>query len=111
MNLQVRVRAAGGTWREATRLSHGTAEQIYLLLRVAMAEHLVTTGEPILLLLDDPTVQADRQRTEAIMGVLHRLSADRQIIVFSQEDEVHAWARASLPPEALIELDPAAVPA
>ena len=112
-DLQVRVRAAGGTWRDAVRLSHGTAEQIYLLLRVAMAEHLVTTGEPVPLLLDDPTVQADRQRTEAILDLLHELSADRQIIVFSQEDEVRAWAQANLTgtDDALIHLDPVQIPA
>ena len=36
--------AATGQWRDARLLSEGTREQIYLLLRVAMAEHLVTTG-------------------------------------------------------------------
>lgn len=112
-DLQVRVRAAGGTWRDAVCLSQGTAEQIYLLLRVAMAEHLVTTGEPVPLLLEDPTVQADRQRTEAILDLLHELSADRQIIVFRQEDEVHSWVQANLTGTdgALIQLDSAQIPA
>ena len=32
-SLAVKVRGSGGPWRDAARLSHGTAEQIYLLLR------------------------------------------------------------------------------
>ena len=52
-------KSATGKWREARLLSEGTREQIYLLLRVAMAEHLVTTGETAPLLLDEVTVQSD----------------------------------------------------
>jgi len=112
-DLAVRVRSASGAWRDATLLSHGTAEQVYLLLRVAMAEHLATTGEPIPLLLDEPTAQADRERTEAVLDLLHELSGERQVILFSQEDEVRHWAQASLtaPDDALIHLDPGAMPA
>jgi hypothetical protein len=112
-DLAVRVRSASGAWRDATLLSHGAAEQVYLLLRVAMAEHLATTGEPIPLLLDDPTAQTDRERTEAVLGLLHELSGQRQVILFSQEDEVRHWAQGNLaaPDDALIRLDPGAMPA
>lgn len=112
-DLAVHVRSASGAWRDATLLSHGTAEQVYLLLRVAMAEHLATTGEPIPLLLDDPTAQADRERTQAVLGLLHELSGQRQVILFSQEEEVLSWAEANLtaPDDALIRLDPETIPA
>jgi uncharacterized protein YhaN len=40
-NLRVTVRPRGGEWRAASLLSHGTSEQIYLLLRLAVAKHLV----------------------------------------------------------------------
>lgn len=111
--LRVRVRGAGGPWRDAALLSQGTAEQVYLLLRVAMAEHLVTTDEPAPLLLDDPTVQTDRHRTRALLELLHALSRERQVVVFTQEDEVATWAREQLtgPDDAVVELDPAPVPA
>ena len=104
--LRVQVRASSGHWRDAARLSHGTAEQVYLLLRVAMAEHLVTTSEPVPLLLDDATVQADRQRTHAMLTLLHQVSAERQVVVFTQEDEVRAWAADHLtaPDHALVDL-------
>jgi uncharacterized protein YhaN len=91
--LAIRVKeSATGQWREARLLSEGTREQIYLLLRVAMAEHLVSTDETAPLLLDEVTAQSDGERREQLLGVLHRLAAERQVVLFSHDDEVSAWA-------------------
>lgn len=95
-SLTVRVRDARSRWREADLLSHGTAEQIYLLLRVAMAEILTAGDASSPLLLDDSTVQSDPERTRAILDVLHEVSAEHQVILFSQEDDVTAWAEVHL---------------
>jgi DNA repair exonuclease SbcCD ATPase subunit len=105
-DLQVRVRAPGGVWREADRLSHGTAEQVYLLLRAALAQYLVTTGESCPLILDDPTAYADDARTSAVLEVLHQVRAERQVVVFSHDTNVLAWARNALngPRDKIIEL-------
>ena len=106
-DLSVDVKEARtGQWRDARLLSEGTREQIYLLLRVAMAEHLVTPGEMAPLLLDEVTAQADTERKRRILDVLHELSADRQVILFSHDDEVLAWAADSLaePRDRLIRL-------
>jgi uncharacterized protein YhaN len=106
-SLAIRVKeAATGQWRQARLLSEGTREQIYLLLRVAMAEHLVITGERSPLLLDEVTAQADGARKRELLGVLHRLSEERQVIVFTHDDEVAAWAEAELraPQDALVRL-------
>lgn len=94
--LQVSVCDAGGSWRNAALLSHGTAEQVYLLLRVAMAKHLAITGETCPLIFDDVTVQCDSIRKSAALDLLHAVSRERQVIVFSQEEEVLAWAQANL---------------
>ena len=94
--LLVRVVEASGQYRDATLLSHGTAEQIYLLLRVALAEHLTTPGESCPLILDDVTVQSDETRTRAILEVLRDLAEDRQIILFTQEDDVRDWGEDQL---------------
>lgn len=94
--LKVRVRDAGGRWRNAEFLSHGTAEQVYLLLHIAMAEILTTGGANCPLLLDDSTVQSDPQRTRAMLEVLRDVSTDHQVILFSQEDAVAAWAQGNL---------------
>jgi len=52
----------GQSVRNVQLLSHGTAEQIYLLLRVVLAERLTTAGETCPLLLDDVLVQCDQAR-------------------------------------------------
>jgi len=110
-SLDVWVSGRDGERREAIRLSHGTAEQIYLLLRVAMAAHLTSDGEVCPLILDDVVVHADSRRTRAMLELLHEVSRERQVILFSQEEEVLAWAQATLEAgrDALIRLDEAAV--
>lgn len=87
-----------GQWRQVRLLSEGTREQIYLLLRVAMAQHLVTTGETAPLLLDEVTAQSDGTRKRRLLEVLHGLSTERQIVLFTHDDEVARWADASLDP-------------
>ena len=72
--LKVLVRAPAGRWREADRLSYGTAEQVYLMLRLALAEHLVLPGTSCPLLLDDVTVHADAERTVALLELLRRVA-------------------------------------
>jgi DNA repair protein SbcC/Rad50 len=95
-DLEVQVRDADGRWRHASRLSHGTAEQVYLLLRIAIVEILTNDGANCPLLLDDVTVQSDPVRTQAILDVLHEASADHQIVLFSQEVVVGDWAEQNL---------------
>jgi DNA repair exonuclease SbcCD ATPase subunit len=96
-DLSVDVKEARtGQWRDARLLSEGTREQIYLLLRVAMAEHLVTTDERSPLLLDEVTAQSDPERKRRILDVLHALSTDRQVILFSHDAEVVEWASQAL---------------
>ncbi len=96
-DLSVRVKeAASGRWRPALLLSEGTREQIYLLLRATMAQQLATTGETAPLMLDEPTAQADADRKRRLLEVLHELSAERQIILFTHDDDVIDWAAGAL---------------
>jgi len=91
--LNVRVRSDAGDWRDAVHLSHGTAEQVYLLLRIAMVDHLTAaSSESCPLLCDDITAHCDSVRTGAIMDLLHRMSQARQIIVFAQQPSIVRWA-------------------
>ncbi len=94
--LEVRIQVQDGTLRPAVLLSHGTAEQVYFLLRLALAQHLARIEETCPMIFDDATAQSDRVRKEAIMRCLQTISRERQVIVFSQEDEVLAWAQQHL---------------
>ncbi len=108
-DLMVRVSGDGGRLRDATLLSHGTTEQIYLLFRVAMASLLTkASGETCPLLLDDVTVHCDSERQTAILNLLQKISCERQVILFSQEPETLAWAEQHLRKntDRLVKLDP-----
>jgi DNA repair exonuclease SbcCD ATPase subunit len=105
--LQVELHEADGEpWRDADLLSAGTREQVYLLLRVALAEHLVKSGEIAPLLLDEVTAQADSTRRGALLELILELSRNRQIILFTHDDAVAAWAQQRLEPNAVRRLEP-----
>ena len=112
-NLRVQVReAATGQLRDAHLLSVGTAEQVYLLLRVALAEHLATSSAVSPLLLDDVTVQADPTRTVAILEMCKALADEgRQVVLFAQESAVAEWADQHLqaPQHRVVHLEPVPV--
>jgi DNA repair protein SbcC/Rad50 len=97
--LGVTVKDPTGAFRDADLLSQGTVEQIYLLLRMSLVAHLTAPGENSPLIFDDVTVQTDSARTTAMLDLLHEISVERQVIVFSQEEDVRRWAETSLNPE------------
>jgi uncharacterized protein YhaN len=57
-----------------------------------MTEYLTAPGEVCPLILDDITVQSDSRRKKRILDTLKIVSQTRQVIVFSQEDQVYEWA-------------------
>jgi exonuclease SbcC len=109
----LRVQLCGPTrqWRPADRLSYGTAEQVYMLLRLALADQLTKGHDTCPLLLDDVTVHADAQRTRDILDLLLKVAGDRQVVVFTQEEQVAAWAHEHLtgPRHAIRKLAPVPV--
>lgn len=97
--LDVSVCGPNRRWRRAAALSHGTAEQVHLVLRAALVEHLTAGYDRCPLLLDDVTVHADDERTLAILQLVHRLSEDRQVVLFAQERLVGEWAATAVRPD------------
>ncbi len=73
---------------ELTRLSLGTIEQVYLLLRAAVVEIFAQNGESIPLMLDDPLVHADTQRMASALQILDVLSESHQIFYFTKDPQV-----------------------
>jgi len=96
ISLNVKVKDPSGVFRDAHVLSQGTREQIYLLLRMALVAFLTKPGEICPLIFDDVTVQTDGNRTEAVLNLLHEMCGTRQVIVFSQEEDVRHWAEKNL---------------
>lgn len=68
------------TLHDALWRSDGTMDQLYLALRLAVAEEL-TPGAP--LVLDDVLVRFDDARMRAAVAILRELANDRQVILFT----------------------------
>jgi len=68
------------TLRDALWRSDGTVDQLYLSLRLAVAEELLP-GVP--LVLDDALVRFDDKRAAAAMEILKDEAKDRQVILFT----------------------------
>lgn len=84
----LRVRRADGEGFEPAELSHGTVEQLYLAVRVALGEELLG-HDPGFFLLDDAFLPADGERLERGFGVLERLAdAGWQIVYLTAKPEV-----------------------
>jgi DNA repair protein SbcC/Rad50 len=62
-------------------VSHGTRDQVALLLRLALCEVLGGAGERAPLLLDEPLLTSDPARRETFIEFLHDLSATHQVLI------------------------------
>ncbi|MBQ4370125.1 MAG: AAA family ATPase [Oscillospiraceae bacterium] len=69
--------------REAIQLSAGTADQLYLALRLAICEHVLPSDEPCPIVLDEALVSFDDIRMGAALNLLRKLAEKRQIILFT----------------------------
>jgi uncharacterized protein YhaN len=69
-------------------LSHGTRDQVSLLLRLALAEVLSDAGEAVPLLLDEPLLSADPQRRATALQFLWNVSATNQVIISTSDPTV-----------------------
>ena len=96
LEVSVRGDGDGAPLQNATLLSHGTAEQVYLLLRLALSRHLVKPGESCPLILDDPVASSDSSRKQSVLEVLHAISESVQVILFTHDRDVRAWASGRL---------------
>ncbi|MBV9100201.1 MAG: AAA family ATPase [Candidatus Dormibacteraeota bacterium] len=66
-------------------VSHGTRDQVSLLLRIALCEVLSSSGEPIPLLLDEPMLTADPARRDLLVEFLHNLSETNQVVLTTND--------------------------
>lgn len=81
-DLQLSVRESGGAVsRPAAAMSCGTADQMYLALRLAMSHQLLPGDVP--LILDDALVNFDDGRAKAAIGLLKQEAQTRQVILFT----------------------------
>ena len=81
--------------REAALLSQGTADQLYLAVRLAICDTVLPPERSIPILLDDALVTFDDERMAAALDYLVELSQTRQVILFTcQKRELRYLASA-----------------
>lgn len=71
------------TPRNLLYLSKGTADQLYLAVRLAVCELVLSGDDPAPLILDDALVNFDDERLALALNLLRSLSARRQILLFT----------------------------
>jgi uncharacterized protein YhaN len=78
--------ASGGT-RKLEDLSRGTAEQLYLCLRLAFAREFARRGCVLPLVMDDLLVNFDPHRARAVVRLLAEFSTENQVLLFTCHPE------------------------
>ncbi|MCQ2008756.1 AAA family ATPase [Sporolactobacillus sp. STSJ-5] len=83
----------------ASQLSRGTAEQLYLSLRLALMR-IFSGYETLPMIIDDGFVNFDRKRSETVYTLLNKVAQERQVIVLTCHDSVYLHKH----PEAVLNL-------
>lgn len=85
---------AAEQWLEPVEpaLSRGTADQVYLAVRLALVEVLADDKRHPPLLLDDPFGTFDPDRLRAAMTLLHRVSEANQVLLFTCRPDYEPFA-------------------
>ena len=83
-DLSAKARSADDpTPRDTAYLSAGTADLLYLSVRLALCELTCPTDDPCPLVLDDTLVNFDDARARRAMALFHEIAQHRQVILFT----------------------------
>ena len=96
-----RPHASGGALVQVDAMSEGTADQLYLALRLAALDLQRQRGVDLPVILDDVLMTSDDARAVCIFQALQRFSKTGQVIVFTHHHHLCDLARNCLPPETL----------
>ena len=86
----------GGKLEDIRTLSEGTADALFLTMRVAAIQEHAGTSAPLPFVADDVFTTFDERRTEAGLKVLGRLGRVTQTILFTHHQHVVDCARLAL---------------
>jgi uncharacterized protein YhaN len=92
-----RILESGQTdWVPAEAMSDGTADAVFLAMRLASLQHQLASGRPIPVVIDDCLIQLDDERAAAAMKRLSKLSEQTQVILFTHHEHLADVARNAL---------------
>ena len=81
--------------RQAALLSQGTADQLYLAVRLAICQMVLPAEQAAPILLDDALVTFDDDRMAAALTCLADWGRERQILLFTCQSREAAFLRQS----------------
>ena len=82
-SLRVFAQDSGGVPRESVLLSAGTADQLYLAVRLAICQLVLPPEKAVPIILDDALSSFDGQRCAAALRWLRKEAEHRQILLFT----------------------------
>lgn len=82
-SMELSLEPQSGAMQPWTYFSGGTVELMYLALRLSLVRLLEKHGGPLPMLMDDPFVLFDDERTRAGLQVLQENAAGRQMLLFT----------------------------
>ena len=89
------LRSSGESMR-VSRMSSGTADQLYLAMRIALMEDYLERADALPFLADDLFINFDDGRAGAGLGVLGELARKTQVLFFTHHSHLLAIARETL---------------
>jgi uncharacterized protein YhaN len=98
----VGVRSGGGDIVTVEGMSDGTADQLYLALRLAGLDAYLNNNEPLPLIVDDILIMFDDDRAAATLQVLAELSHKTQVIFFTHHRHLVELAEKTIAASELI---------
>lgn len=101
----VQVVPENGSPVDATALSRGTIEQLYLCLRLALAESFAARYVALPIVLDDVLVNFDPARTAATAAAIAEASARHQVIAFTCHPHLAELLASTVEGSRLVELE------
>ena len=86
-----------GHMQDTEKLSRGTAEQLYLSMRLAFIREYARYAGPLPLVMDDILVNFDPERAKAAIDVFKHIAATHQILFFTCHPHVSQWFKETVP--------------
>lgn len=96
--------ARNGSLVDAASLSRGTAEQLYLCLRLGLASVHAERSTALPFVLDDVLVNFDPQRAAAVADVIAQTAVSHQVLVFTCHPHVVETLEKAAPDRLVVEL-------
>ena len=89
--MRLEIESADGRARGTEILSRGTAEQLYLAMRLAFVREYAKHAGPLPIVVDDILVNFDSIRAKATMKVLQEIAKTHQVFVFTCHTHISHW--------------------